>query len=114
MSIERIFYCDWRECERHVQSASSRPSTFRAEKIIEQLGSHALTLSHAHHIDCAQAQAMGLKVVPLEKDKALQDAVLTVHHLCIDTLAHTAVVKLIENQAGITFATSLQVQQVGN
>lgn len=28
MSIERIFYCDWRECERHVQTASSRPEPF--------------------------------------------------------------------------------------
>lgn len=25
MSIERIFYCDWRECEAHVRTASSRP-----------------------------------------------------------------------------------------
>jgi hypothetical protein len=28
MSIERIFYCDWRECERHVHTASTRPETF--------------------------------------------------------------------------------------
>jgi len=25
MSIERIFYCDWRECDTHVQTASARP-----------------------------------------------------------------------------------------
>jgi hypothetical protein len=28
MSIERIFYCDWRECERHVQTANPRASVF--------------------------------------------------------------------------------------
>jgi hypothetical protein len=28
MSIERIFYCDWRECDRHVQTANSRSATF--------------------------------------------------------------------------------------
>jgi hypothetical protein len=29
MSIERIFYCDWRECESHARTASSsRPVTF--------------------------------------------------------------------------------------
>jgi hypothetical protein len=28
MSIERVFYCDWRECERHVRTPSLRPSTF--------------------------------------------------------------------------------------
>lgn len=25
MSIERIFYCDWRECETHIRTASTRP-----------------------------------------------------------------------------------------
>jgi hypothetical protein len=25
MSIERIFYCDWRECENNVQTARLRP-----------------------------------------------------------------------------------------
>ncbi len=28
MSIERIFYCDWRECETHVRTASTRPQSF--------------------------------------------------------------------------------------
>lgn len=27
MSIERIFYCDWRECEGHVRTASTRPQS---------------------------------------------------------------------------------------
>jgi hypothetical protein len=26
MSIERIFYCDWRECEGHVRTANARTS----------------------------------------------------------------------------------------
>lgn len=25
MTIERIFYCNWRECECHVRTASARP-----------------------------------------------------------------------------------------
>ena len=28
MSIERIFYCDWREGETHAQTASTRPVSF--------------------------------------------------------------------------------------
>jgi hypothetical protein len=28
MSIERIFYCDGPECERHVRTAQSRPTDF--------------------------------------------------------------------------------------
>ena len=25
MSIERIFYCDWRECDAHTRTASTHP-----------------------------------------------------------------------------------------
>jgi hypothetical protein len=25
MSIERVFHCDWRECEAHARTASTRP-----------------------------------------------------------------------------------------
>ena len=25
MSVERIFYCDWRECEAHTRTVSTRP-----------------------------------------------------------------------------------------
>lgn len=28
MSIERIFYCDWRECEGHTRTARHRPTDF--------------------------------------------------------------------------------------
>lgn len=28
MSIERVFYCDCSECDRHAQTASARPSGF--------------------------------------------------------------------------------------
>jgi hypothetical protein len=28
MSIERIYYCDWRECNGHVQTASGQPPGF--------------------------------------------------------------------------------------
>lgn len=28
MSIERVFYCDWHECDHHTQTAQLRPATF--------------------------------------------------------------------------------------
>jgi hypothetical protein len=28
VSIERIFYCDWRECGGHTRTAAARPSSF--------------------------------------------------------------------------------------
>lgn len=71
-----------------------------AGNVIEGLGSHALTLSHARHITRDQARQLGLRIVDIEKPDALQDAVLTVHHACVLTLQSTAAFKIIENQQG--------------
>lgn len=81
----------------------------RANKVMTHLASHALTLTHARHIGFHEAKAIGLKVTALEEDDELQDAVLTVHHLCEQTITQTGVMKLIENQDGVTFAQVLQL-----
>ncbi|MDQ2962980.1 MAG: hypothetical protein M3R31_07460, partial [Pseudomonadota bacterium] len=44
----------------------------------------------------------------LESDQALQDAVLTMHHAYMVTLAGTAAFKIIENQKGVAFVQSAQ------
>ena len=46
---------------------------------------------------------MGLKVVALEDDLRLQDAVLSLHHACMLTLSDTAACKIIENHRGAAF-----------
>jgi ATP-dependent protease ClpP protease subunit len=80
----------------------------KAERIVQELGDHVLTLSHARHIEFDKAKEIGLKVTPLEKDGGLQDALLTVHHLAVQTMASTPAVKLIENQKGIAYIQSMQ------
>lgn len=79
----------------------------KARVVLDELASHALTLSHNRHISMAKAQALGIKVVELENDQDLQDKVLTVHHACIQTLAETQAFKIIENQDGTAFITSV-------
>ena len=59
--------------------------------------------SHARHIDPYECRNIGLKVNLLEDEPNLQDAVLSVHHACIHTLARARVLKLIENHTGKTF-----------
>src|SRR5579871_315483 len=56
-------------------------------RIITAFGNIALTLSHARHLGIKQVQDAGAVVTPLENDQALQEAVLTVHHACIQTLS---------------------------
>lgn len=79
-----------------------------ADKIITELGDHALTKSHARHLSATKCKEMGLKVVMLEDEQKLQDAVLSVHHAYIHTLSATAAFKIIENQKGIAFIQSAQ------
>jgi len=92
--------------------AEVKPNSVRdatVKKIIDELADHALTLSHARHIDVKRAKDMGLNVTPLEKDGKFQDALLTVHHLCISTLAETNTIKLIANQKGAAFIQAVAV-----
>jgi hypothetical protein len=64
MSIERIFYCDWRECESHVRAASARPqASFMT--ITESMGptlhfcSWDCILKHAAEKPLAEVVAFG-------------------------------------------------------
>ncbi len=79
----------------------------KIDKITKELGDHALTMSHARHISMKKAQEIGLNVTALEKDPKIQEGLLSVHHAYIQTLAATPVLKIIENQDGVTFATML-------
>jgi hypothetical protein len=75
----------------------------KADGVIRELADHALTLSHARHISMERARNLGLKVIALEDNDELQDAVLTVHHACIQTLSATPALKIIENHLGVAF-----------
>jgi hypothetical protein len=81
----------------------------RAEKVVTDLGRPNATLSHGRHIGIEAAKRAGLKVLRLEDDQELQEAVLTVHHACVQTLTDTATVKLIENQDGVAFVQNMNV-----
>ncbi|MGE0887550.1 MAG: S49 family peptidase [Blastocatellales bacterium] len=75
----------------------------KAEQILTELSDHALTKSHARHLSADKCKNIGLKIVPLEQDQALQEAVLSVHHACIHTLSSTSAFKITENQNGVAF-----------
>lgn len=72
----------------------------KANDVIAELGSHALTLSHDRHLAPDLLKSLGLKIFDLESDQDLQDKVLSLHHSCIITLTQTPAYKLIENQDG--------------
>jgi ATP-dependent protease ClpP protease subunit len=76
--------------------------------ILSELGDHSLNLSHARHIGIAKCKEIGLKIIELESDNKLQEAILSVHHACIHTLSSTGATKIIENHKGIARIDLLQ------
>lgn len=77
-----------------------------ADSLINELASHALTLSHSRHIDSAKLKSLRVKVIDIEANQGIQDAILSVHHACIITLTQTPAIKLIENQNGKAYIQS--------
>lgn len=83
--------------------ASAPDSAVSAQRVVEELGDHALTKSHSRHISFGKAQQIGLNVSPLESDPIFQDLALTVHHSFMLTLSATPAIKIIENHNGVAY-----------
>lgn len=71
-----------------------------AGNIVAALSSAAVNKAHNKHIHSEQLRSIGVVVEVLEDNQALQDAVLTVHHCYMHTLASTAAIKIVENDDG--------------
>jgi hypothetical protein len=78
-------------------------------RIVNELSEHPLTLSHARHLSIDKCIEIGLVVEKMEDSRPLQDAVLSVHHACMHTLAGTNAYKLIENQNGVAYIQQVRV-----
>lgn len=94
--------------------AGAADADTKIERIVKELGDHALNLNHARHISMAKAQEIGLNIQALEDDPEFQDAVLSVHHATIHTLSSTNAFKVIENHIGTAFIQSAQQVVIKN
>lgn len=56
--------------------------------------------SHGRRVSPDEAVQKGLKIMPLEDDKKLQDAVLSIHHATAHTFSASPAAKIIENHHG--------------
>ena len=70
------------------------------DRIANALNEHTDSKAHSRHFDSAYCKRLGLKIVDLEEDQKLQDAILSLHHAYIFTIENTNTVKIIENQHG--------------
>lgn len=96
------------ECLKNIMFKDEDTPDSKIENIINKLGDHALTKSHARHLSVEKCREMGLKIIDLDSNPKLQDAVLSVHHACIHTLSSTSAFKLIENHNGVALIQTAQ------
>lgn len=84
----------------------------KIKTITDELGSNRATQTHSRHIHKEKAKSLGLKIVDLEGDEKLQDAVLSVHHACMITFEQAGAFKMIENHAGNSYiqAANMMIQ----
>ena len=86
---------------------NSKQREKKVEAIVNGLASHASSKLHDKHYDYEDCRRIGLKVVKLENDQLLQDAVLSVHHAYVlSSYVLPNSLKFIENNNGQTFLIS--------
>lgn len=74
----------------------------KAAKIAKYFANYKVHKSHSLGLDRDEARAQGVNIKNLEDDQALQDAVLSVHHVAMHTFQGPAI-KIIENHLGKAF-----------
>jgi hypothetical protein len=80
-----------------------------AAKVAKTLANHRLFKTHGRHLGREQVKSIGLKILDLEADLKLEDAVLSVFHAASHTITSTPAVKIVENHEGKAF---IRVKQV--
>lgn len=78
--------------------------------IVDVLTRHDLTKSHTRHIPTYSCVEMGLKILQIEDNQDLQDAILSVHHASALTITNSSAIKIIENQNGSSFIPTYNPQ----
>jgi len=75
----------------------------RAQTVVKALGSFATTKAHGRHLERGTARTLGLEIVDLESDAALEEAVLSLHYACVLSFQQAGVLKIIENHLGESY-----------
>ena len=81
---------------------------FMKAKIKKVFARNEDSKTHSRHIDRDKCREAGLDVIDLDKDKELQDIVLTIHHCCMILSENTAASKIVENNIGGCFIVHSQ------
>ena len=70
------------------------------DDIVKKLNEHDDSKTHGRHFNMNFCKSIGLKIVTMEDDNNLQDAILSVHHAYMLTISGSNIAKIIESQNG--------------
>lgn len=84
---------------RYMLSEETDPEV-KSRKIADWFADYETFSSHGRRVGRDQVRQIGVKVLDLEDDNELQDAVLSVHHATMHTFSGAPVSKIIENHHG--------------
>jgi len=73
------------------------------EQILREFNDHDNSRSHSRHLSTQKCKDLGMTIVDMEHDQKIQEAMLTLHHATMHTLANSMVSKLVENHLGIAY-----------
>jgi hypothetical protein len=88
---------------RTVMLKGTPGGTKKGGDIVRKRTDYTGNKTHDRHIDFDACENIGLKVKAIEKDQALQDLLLTVHHCYMHSLMNTPAYKIMENNRGNAF-----------
>ena len=78
------------------------------DKIMYELVSRDATKDHSRNLSVKKCKEIGLNIKILEKDKELQDLVLSIHHACINYFNHEEACKIFSNHMGTSLIVHTQ------
>ena len=81
------------------------------DKICKNLNEHDNSKNHSRHFDYQFCKEIGLNIIEMESDPKFQDAILSVHHAYMLTLAMNPTVKIIESQNGKAYIINQSAQR---
>lgn len=70
------------------------------KNIVSNLNEHNNSRNHGRHLSMDFCKNLGLKIIAMEDDDVLQDAILSVHHSFMLTLGATKSIKIVETHEG--------------
>ena len=79
----------------------------KAKKIWDDLGDLSMRKSNDKRLSLKYVKNLGIKAVSLEEIKGLEEHLLNIHYILIQTFANTPLLKIIENQDGVYFSKNI-------